>query len=95
MSGLNDNMEMAGMAPAMPAQVRVNWGPIMNGLSVIVLVVWVWTLITTNTDLQKRLDTREATYQAQTEKLITVLTKIQQYMDEQKYQNTLQMIRNK
>lgn len=95
MSGLNDNMEMAGMAPAMPAQVRVNWGPIMNGLSVIVLVVWVWTLITTNTDLQKRLDTREATYQAQTEKLITVLTKIQQYMDEQKYQNRLQMIRNK
>lgn len=70
MSGLNDNMEMAGMAPAMPAQVRVNWGPIMNGLSVIVLVVWVWTLITTNTDLQKRLDTREATYQAQTEKLL-------------------------
>lgn len=95
MNGLNDNMEMAGMAPAMPAQVRVNWGPIMNGLSVIVLVVWVWTLITTNTDLQKRLDTREATYQAQTEKLITVLTQIQQYMDEQKYQNRLQTIRNK
>ena len=91
MSGELSNSEQ----PITDMKVRMFHFLIMNGLGVVVLAAWNYTLHITNQKQAERIDQIIQVNQAQTEKLTGVLTEIKQYMEDQKYQNRIQTIRSK
>lgn len=93
MNGSNNNNEET--TPPLDMKTRALTWLLMQGLGVVVLVIWVWTLYGTLQKKEEQLAQIVTTLQTQNQESIIVMTQVKQLLEDIKYQTRITDIRNK
>lgn len=91
MNGQNNETE----TPPVDMKTRALTWLFMQGLGVVVLVIWVWTLYSSLQKKEDQLSQIVITLQSQNQESIIVMTQVKQLLEDIKYQNRVEEIRKK